>query len=182
MPLGDVTTIDVLWIVLSAFLVVVGLALAILLIRLAGAAGRLAALVAGLEKTIVPLLTRAESSVEKINLQLDKVDLVTDSAVSAADSVDTALRAVSMAITRPVQKLSAIAKGLQHGGAALMAERDVKSAMEAGKDAARRRESELAEELARRDRLAALHASRRASAGEAGSSSSADAHEESASD
>ena len=142
-----------LWIVLSVFLVVVGIALAILLIRLATTAGRLSGLLSGLEQTVVPLLTKTGGTVDRVNVQLDKVDLVTDSAVSAADSLDTAVRAVSFAITRPVQKVSALAKGLSQGASALADTKDFRAAVEAGKDASRRRQQELAEELGRRDRL-----------------------------
>lgn len=148
------TALLALWISLSAFLVVVGLALTFLLLRLAGTASRLSRLIGGLEGSVIPLLTKTGGTLDRVNLQLDKVDLVTDSAVSAADSADTAIRAISLAITRPVQKASALAKGVSHGASALVATMDVKAALEAGKDAARRREQELAEELRRHDRLA----------------------------
>jgi hypothetical protein len=72
---------------------------------------------------------------------------VTDSAVDAADSVDTAVRAVSLAITRPVQKLSGFAEGLSHGLASLRSRRSFRSAYDSGRAAAARREHEIAEEL-----------------------------------
>jgi uncharacterized protein YoxC len=145
-------TIDVLWIVLSVFLVGVGIALTILLVRLSGTAGRLSRLLQGLESSVVPLITKTGGTVDRVNIQLDKVDLVTDSAVSAADSLDTAVRAVSIVVTRPVQKISALAKGVSHGTSAFVATKDFRAAVDAGKDAARRREREIAEELARHDR------------------------------
>jgi hypothetical protein len=67
--------------------------------------------------------------------------------VDAVDSVDTAVRAVSLAITRPVQKVSGLAAGLTHGAAELRMRRDWSAAVAAGKAAAARREAELAEEL-----------------------------------
>ena len=143
---------DVLWICLSVFLVLVGLTLAYLLIRLSGSAARLTKFLKGLEESVVPLVTKTGGTIDRVNLQLDKVDLVTDSAVSAADSADTAIRAVSLTITRPVQKLSGLAKGISQGAAAFVARRDFAEAVEAGRDAARRREQEIAEELAKRDR------------------------------
>jgi hypothetical protein len=152
MLVADFTAIDALWIALSVLCVLVGITLAVLLLRLAGTAGRLTSLLKGLEETVVPLLTKTGGTVDRVNLQLDKVDVITDSAVSAADSADTAVRAVSIAVTRPVQKLSGLAKGLSHGFSAFAAERDWRGALSAGRDAARRREQEIAEELARRDR------------------------------
>jgi hypothetical protein len=88
-----------------------------------------------------------------VNLQLDKLDQVTDSAVDAADSADTAVRAVSFAITRPVQKISGLAAGVSHGVSSLKARRGFSEAVADAKDAAARREEELAEELAETDGL-----------------------------
>jgi hypothetical protein len=75
------------------------------------------------------------------------VDRVTDSAVDMADSADTAVRAVSIAIARPVQKVSGLAAGIAHGIATLRTRRDVGEAVRAAKEAAARRERDLDEEL-----------------------------------
>ena len=82
-----------------------------------------------------------------MNGQLDKVDRITDSAVDAVESVDTAVRTVTTAVTRPVQKVSGLAAGVGYGAADFKAGRDRRHAVQAGKDAAARRESDLAEEL-----------------------------------
>jgi hypothetical protein len=82
-----------------------------------------------------------------VNDQLDKLDVVTDSAVSMADNADTAVRAVSTAITTPVKKVSGVAAGVSHGFSAFRARRDVGDAMNVAKEAAARREADLDEEL-----------------------------------
>jgi hypothetical protein len=64
-----------------------------------------------------------------------------------ADSADTAVRAVSTAITTPVKKVTGLAAGVSHGVAAFRARHDVGEAMHVAKDAAAKRESELDEEL-----------------------------------
>ena len=84
---------------------------------------------------------------DRVNGQLDKVDRITDSAVDAADSVDTAVRAVSMAVTRPVQKVSGIAAGFSSGASDFKSRRNWRHAVQAGKDAAAQREVALAREL-----------------------------------
>lgn len=147
MPLADTSTLDVLWIALSAFLVVVGLGLAFVLFRLGGTVARLSSFIRGLETEVLPVINKAGGTVDRVNAQLDKVDRVTDSAVDAADSVDTAVRALSLAITRPVQKISGLAEGVSHGLAALRVRRNPRDAYEAGRKAAARREEEIAEEL-----------------------------------
>ena len=149
MPLAAFETIDVLWIALSAFLVLVGIALAYVLLRLGATVRRVSSLIQGLEKEVLPLINKAGGTVDRVNAQLDKVDRVTDSAVDAADSLDTAVRAVTIAITRPVEKISGIAAGLAHGLSALRARRDVRDAVRTGRSAAARREREIEEELER---------------------------------
>jgi len=137
-----------LWrLALAIFLVAVGLSLAFALVRLAGTIGRLSAFITGAQQEILPVINKVGGSVDRVNGQLDKVDRITDSAVDAADSADTAVRAVSMAITRPVQKLSGLAAGVSFGAADFKTKRDWRHAVEAGKTAAAQREAELLEVL-----------------------------------
>jgi uncharacterized protein YoxC len=132
---------------LAAFLVAVGAGLAYMFVRLGGTFSRLSSFIKGTERELLPVIHKVGESVDRVNVQLDKVDRVTDSAVDMADSADTAVRAVSMAIARPVQKVSGFAAGIAHGIATLKARRDVGEAVRAAKEAAARRESDLEEEL-----------------------------------
>ena len=142
-----VTAGDVANYALAAFLVAVGAGLAYAFLRLGGTFGRLSSFIKGTEDELLPVIHKVGESVDKVNGQLDKVDQVTDSAVDMADSVDTAVRAVSMAIARPVQKVSGFAAGVTHGAASLKAHRDWSEAVRTGKDAAARRERDLEDEL-----------------------------------
>ena len=132
---------------LALFLVAVGAGLSYAFFRLGGTFGRLSSFIYGTERELLPVIHKVGESVDRVNLQLDKVDRVTDSAVDMADSADTAVRAVSFAIAKPVQKASGLAAGLAHGYADLQARRDVREAVRAGKEAAARREHDLEEEL-----------------------------------
>jgi uncharacterized protein YoxC len=137
-----------LWrLALAVFLLSVGLSTAYLLVRLGGTVGRLSAFIRGAEQEVLPVINKVGGSVDRVNGQLDKVDRITDSAVDAAESVDTAVRAVSMAVTRPVQKVSGFAAGISYGAADFKTKRSWRHAVQAGKDAAARREQELGEEL-----------------------------------
>ncbi|HET8893192.1 MAG TPA: hypothetical protein VFM96_03740 [Gaiellaceae bacterium] len=137
-----------LWrLALAVFLLATGLAAAYLLVRMAGTVGRLSAFITGAEREILPVINKVGGSVDRVNAQLDKVDRITDSAVDAAESVDTAVRTVSRAVTRPVQKVSGFAAGVSYGAADFRTKRDWKHAVQAGKDAAARREQELVEDL-----------------------------------
>jgi hypothetical protein len=138
---------DVLDYALAIFFIAVGAALAYMLVRLGGTFARLSALIKGTERDLLPVFVKSGGTVDRVNDQLDKLDVVTDSAVSMADSADTAVRAVSTAITTPVKKVSGLASGISHGFGALRARRDVGEAVSVAKEAAARRESELDEEL-----------------------------------
>jgi uncharacterized protein YoxC len=142
-----VTAADVAYYALAIFLLATGLGLAYVFVRLGGTFARLSSFIRGTERELLPVIHKVGESVDKVNGQLDKVDRVTDSAVDMADSADTAVRAVSMAIARPVQKISGLAAGLTHGAATLKARRDWGAAVQSAKEAAARRERDLEEEL-----------------------------------
>lgn len=145
---------DLVDLALAVFLLTVGLSLAYAFVRLGGTLRTVSTFIRGAQQELLPVINKTGGTVDRVNMQLDKVDLVTDSAVDAADAVDTAVRAVSLAIQRPVQKIAGVASGVSHGLATLRVERDVRSAVERAKEAAARRESEIAEELQRADEVA----------------------------
>ena len=82
------------------------------------------------------MINEAGGTVERVNAQLDKADVVTTSAVDAADSVDTAVRALTIALVRPVQKISALSEGVTHGMPSLRARRGPRASYETGRAAA----------------------------------------------
>ena len=147
MPVLASTAGDVLDYAIAVFFVAAGLALAYMLIRMGGTFARLSSFVKGSERDVLPVVVKAGGTVDRVNDQLDKLDVVTDSAVAMADNADTAVRAVSTAITTPVKKVSGLAAGVSHGAAAFRARRDFGAAMKVAKDANVRRQSELDEEL-----------------------------------
>ena len=138
---------DVLDYALAAFFIASGVGLLYLFVRMGGTFARLSSFIKGTERDLLPVIVKSGGTVDRINDQLDKLDTVTDSAVSMADSADTAVRAVSTAITTPVKKVSAFAAGLSHGVSAFRSRRDAGEAVRVAKDAAARREDELDEEL-----------------------------------
>jgi hypothetical protein len=142
-----VTSGDVLDYALSVFFVASGLGLAYMLVRLGGTFGRLSSLIQGTERDFLPVLQKAGGTVDRVNDQLDKLDVVTDSAVHMAENADTAVRAVSTAITAPVKKITGLAAAVSHGAGSFKSRRDVKEAVSVAKEAAARREAELDEEL-----------------------------------
>jgi hypothetical protein len=138
---------DAYTIALIVFFLGTGLGFAYMLLRLGGTFARLSSLLKGTERDLLPVFVKAGETVDHVNDQLEKVDVVTDSAVSMAESADTAVRAVSTAITTPVKKVSGLASAISHGASALRSRRDVGEAVNVAKEAAARREAQLDEEL-----------------------------------
>lgn len=141
------TSGDVLNYALTVFFLASGLGLAYMLVRMAGTFARLSSLIKGTERDFLPVLVKAGGTVDRVNDQLDKLDVVTDSAVSMADNADTAVRAVSTAVTTPVKKIVGLAAAVSHGFAAFRGRRNVGEAARVAREAAARREAELDEEL-----------------------------------
>ena len=140
---------DAAYIALAIFLLVVGLGMGYAFLRLGETFGRLSSFIRGTERELLPVISKVGGSVDRVNAQLDKVDQATDSAVDAVDAADQAVRAVSFAVKTPVQKLAGLASGMSHGLATLRTKRSVSEAVERAKEASRRRQADLDEELRR---------------------------------
>src|SRR5436190_24382553 len=141
-----------LWrLALAVFLLAVGLSTAYLLIRLGGTVGRLSSFITGAEREVLPVINKVGGSVDRVNAQLDKMDAATTSAVDAVAAVDEAVRTVSFAVKRPVQKLTGLSAGISHGWSALKTQRSWRGAVDEAKAAAARRERDLEDELKSHD-------------------------------
>ena len=138
---------DVAYLALAAFLILAGLGTAYVCLRLGGTLQRLSTFIKGAQDEVLPVVSKVGTTVDHVNAQMEKVDRMTDSAVDAADSVDTAVRAVSLAVTRPVQIATGFAAGVTHGVADFKVHRSWRGAVDAAKAAAAAPERELAEEL-----------------------------------
>jgi len=145
--LGAFTWSDLADLALAIFLIVVGLALGYAFLRLGATLSRLSTFVRRTEKELLPVIGKVGGTVDRVNDQLDKVDQMTNSAVDAVTAVDQAVRTVSGAVTKPVAKLSGLFSGLSFGASAFREKRDFRSAYQAGRDAAARRERDLTDDL-----------------------------------
>jgi hypothetical protein len=142
---------DVAYAALALFLVLAGLAIAYVAIRVGGALGRASSLMKGTEDELLPVISKAGGTLDRVNTQLDKVDVMTDSAVDAVSSVDTSVRLITGLVTRPVQALSGLFSGGRHASSTLRSRRGWREAVRTGKEEAARREQDLADDLRRAD-------------------------------
>ena len=134
---------------LALFLVLTGLGLGYALLKLAAVFQRAASFIRSSEREVMPVINKSGGTIDRVNRELDKIDPATDSAVDAVVAVDEAVRAVSFAIKRPIQKFVGISAGARHGWATMRAKRDVKAAVASGKEAAARREADFEDDLQR---------------------------------
>lgn len=104
---------DVLKAALSLFLVLTGIALAYLFLRMAGVFGRLGVSVTRVTDEIVPILSRAQTTMDGVNREIDRVDEIMLSAVHGAKGVEKAATSVSTAVTTPVKKVSGLGAGVR---------------------------------------------------------------------
>src|SRR3954462_1386463 len=142
-----------LWqLALAVFLFGAGVGLAYALLMLGATLRRLAALIRGTQDELLPVVGKLGDTVDRVNAQLEKVEAITDSAVDAAEAVDGTVRALSRVVTTPVRKIAALTAALTYGASSLRANRSWSSAVDAGRDAAARRERELDDELKLRPR------------------------------
>ena len=166
MPLA-VSLNDVGDLALAVFLIALGLGLFYAFFQLGELFHRLANLVRGTEREVLPVIAKVGGTVDRVNDQLLKVDTMSDSAVDAVESVDRAVRAVSYGVSTPVQKAVGLVTGLKFGAASLRVDRDWRAALVQAKEAAVRREHDFVEELNRRGGTA--EAAPGAAPGDAGS-------------
>jgi uncharacterized protein YoxC len=124
---------DLLKLALSVFLIVTGIGLAYLFLRMAGVFQRLGVSVTRITDEVVPILNKAQTTVDGVNLELMRVDEMMKTAVGATKGAERTVQTVSSAVTAPVRKLTGLAAGAREAVATLRARRAA--------DAARDREA-----------------------------------------
>lgn len=127
---------DVLKLALSIFLVATGLGLGYLFLRIAGVFGRVGTSVTRVTDEIVPILSRAQTTVDGINLELQRVDEMMQTAVNATKGAERTVQTVSSAVTAPVRKITGLAAGIKGAVANLRAQRQREAADDAAGRAA----------------------------------------------
>src|SRR5215212_1404803 len=126
---------EVVDVALAIFLILVGAGIAWVCLELGATLQRLSAFIKGTQEEVLPVINKVGTTVDHVNAQMEKVDQVTDSAVDAAEAADTAVRAVSLAVTRPVTKVTGFAAAVTHGFADLKVHHSWSSAVAAAKAA-----------------------------------------------
>ena len=119
----DIAWADVLRGALSFFLIIVGVGIAYVCFRLGGVLRRMSMTVVRVTDEVVPILTRAQTTVDGINLELQRVDEIMVSAVNATKGAEKTVTSISNAVTAPVKKASGWAAAAKEAMATFRARR-----------------------------------------------------------
>lgn len=114
---------DLLKAALSFFLVLTGLGLAYLFLRMAGVFGRLGISVTRVTDEVVPILNKAQTTMDGVNREIDRVDEIMVTAVNGAKGAEKAVQTVANAATGPVRLLTGVAAGVKEGLVTFVARR-----------------------------------------------------------
>ena len=107
--MGSINWTDVLKGATAFFLVMAGVGTVYVCVRLGGLLARLAKTVGQMTDEVVPILTRAQTTVDGINLELVRVDDIMVTAVNATKGAEKTVSTISGAVTAPVRKASGLA-------------------------------------------------------------------------
>ncbi len=118
------TPADVLRYAAAFFLVVVAIGLVWALIRLARTLSRVDSLVADTNKEMVPLLSRAQVTLDQVNSELGKVDEILGSVVNVTNKLDATSNVVESAVSTPVKKAAAFSAGVTQAVSSFFARHD----------------------------------------------------------
>jgi hypothetical protein len=119
---------DVLKLALSIFLIATGLGLSYLFLRMAGVFQRLGTALSRITDEVVPILNKAQTTVDGVNLELARVDEIMKTAVGATKGAEKTVQTVSTAVTAPVRKVTGLAAGAREAVATLRARRAAEAA------------------------------------------------------
>jgi len=119
---------DVLKLALSIFLIATGLGLSYLFLRMAGVFQRLGSSLTRITDEVVPILNKAQTTVDGVNLELARVDEIMKTAVGATKGAEKTVQTVATAVTSPVRKITGFAAGAREAVATLRARRAAEAA------------------------------------------------------
>ena len=119
----DIDWGDVLRGGLAFFFIIVGVGIAWVCVRLGGLFGRVSVSVNRVTDEVVPILSKAQTTMDGINTEIGRVDEIMQTAVTTTKGDKKAVGTVSRAVTAPVKKISGLGAGVQEAVATFKARR-----------------------------------------------------------
>lgn len=108
-----VTSSEVLRYAAAFFFVLVAIAIAVALFKVAKTLGRVDQVLADVDQEVVPLMRKAGVTLDGVNANLNNVDDITKDVADITDKIDTMANTVEGMVTGPARKAAALSAGLQ---------------------------------------------------------------------
>jgi len=102
-------------IAIGVFFLLFGAGLAYMLYRLATTFSAAADMIEDVNKEVVPILSRVQTTLDEVNSELGKIDELTGTVVAVADKLESTTSAVQSAVSVPLKKLGGLAAGITRG-------------------------------------------------------------------
>jgi hypothetical protein len=113
---------------LAFFLVAIGIGIAWAFLRLGGLFGRVSTSVNRVTDEVVPILSKAQITMDGINTEIGRVDEIMQTAVATTKGAEKAVGTVSKVVSTPVKRVSGFAAGIQEAVATFKARRAAEKA------------------------------------------------------
>jgi predicted PurR-regulated permease PerM len=100
---------------IGIFFLLFGAGLLYMLLRLAGVFGRATNILTDVNTEVIPLLTRVEATLDRVNGELDQVEEITTSMAKIVKMAETTLTAVQAVLTSPIKKVAGLSSAVSEG-------------------------------------------------------------------
>jgi uncharacterized protein YoxC len=102
-------------IAIGVFFILFGVGLLYMLLRLGGVFTRTTKILSDVNTEIVPLLTRVETTLDRVNGELDQVEQITTSVAQVLKIVESTTSAVHGAVAAPIKKVASFSSAVSEG-------------------------------------------------------------------
>jgi hypothetical protein len=105
---------------IGIFFLLFGVGLLYMLLRLAGVFTRSANILNDVDTEVIPLLTRVETTLDRVNAELDQVEEITTSVATLVKLAETTLTAVHGAIATPIKRVAGLSSAVTEAISSLL--------------------------------------------------------------
>ena len=102
-------------IAIGVFFILFGAGLLYMLLRLGGVFTRTSNILTGVNTELIPMLTRVETTLDRVNGELDQVEQITTSVAQIIKVAETTTTAVHGAVAAPIKKVASISSAVSEG-------------------------------------------------------------------
>jgi hypothetical protein len=108
---------------IGIFFLLFGAGLLYMLLRLAGVFDRTTSILGDVNTEVLPLLTRIETTLDRVNAELDQVEEITSSVAQIVRVAETTTTAVHGVVATPIVKLAGLSAAVSEGISAFVSGR-----------------------------------------------------------